>query len=51
MLLKLDINKWRISQLAKLDKLYINYTSTRILERPKNDFIEYKKEIFPMIHI
>ena len=47
MLLQLDLNKWRISQLSKLDKLYINYVSTRLLERSKNDFIEYKKKIFP----
>ena len=46
-LLQSDINKWRISQLAKLDKLYINYASTRLLERSNNYFIEYKKQIFP----
>ena len=49
MLLQSDLNKWRISQLAKLDKLYINYASTRILQKCKNDFIEYKKQIFPNI--
>ena len=42
MSLQSDLNKWKISQLAKLDKLYINSESTRILERPNNDFIEYK---------
>ena len=47
MLLKSDLNSWRISQLAKLDKLYINSTSTRLLQISKNDFIEYKKQIFP----
>ena len=26
MLLQSDLNKWRLSQLAKLDKVYINYT-------------------------
>ena len=46
MLLQSDPNPWIISQVAKLDKLYINYASTRILERFKNDFIEYKKQIF-----
>ena len=46
MLLQLDLNKWRISQLAKLDKLYNNSASTRDLERSKNYFIEYRKQIF-----
>ena len=27
--------------------LYINYASTRLLQRSKNSFIEYKKQIFP----
>ena len=31
MLLQSDHNKWRISQLSKLDKLYINHASTRLL--------------------
>ena len=39
MLLQSDLNKWRISQLAKLDKLYIDYSSTGIFERSKNDYI------------
>ena len=39
MLLQSDINKRKIPQLAKLDKLYINSASTRLLQRPKNDFI------------
>ena len=47
MLLQSDINKWIISQLTKLDKLYNNYASTRILERSNYYFIEYKKQIFP----
>ena len=46
-LLQSDINKWRISKLAKLDKLYINSASTRLLDRSKNYFIEYRKQIFP----
>ena len=32
MSLQSDINKWRLSPLAKLDKLCINSTSTRILQ-------------------
>ena len=47
MLLQSVLNKRRISKLAKLDKLYINPASTRLLEISKNDFIEYKKQIFP----
>ena len=47
MLLQSDINKWRLSQLAKLDKLYINSASTRLLQRSKNDSIEYKIKMFP----
>ena len=47
MLLQSDINKWRISQWSKLYKLYINSTSTNILERSNNDCIEYKKLISP----
>ena len=47
MLLQSDLNKWRISQLAKLNRLYINYASTRLLEIFKNYCIEYKKQIFP----
>ena len=47
MLLQSDLNKWRISQLAKPDKLYINYASTRLLQGSKNDFIAYQNKIFP----
>ena len=47
MSLQLDDNKWRLSQLAKLDNLYINYASTRTLQIPKNGFIKYKNKIFP----
>ena len=46
MLIQSDINKLRIPQLEKLDKLYINYASTRLLQRPKNDFIECKNQRF-----
>ena len=47
MLLQSYINKWRISQLTKLDYLYITYALTRLLEISKNDFVEYKKQITP----
>ena len=47
MLLRSDLNKWRLSQFAKVDKLYINSALTRLLQRPKNDLIEYKNQIFP----
>ena len=47
MLLQSDLNKWRLSQLSKLDKLYINYESTRVLKISKIDLIEYKNKIFP----
>ena len=30
----------------KLDRLYINYASTRLLQRSLNDFVEYKNQIF-----
>ena len=47
MLLQSYLNKWRISQLAKLDKLYINPALTRLLQISKNGFIQYKNGIFP----
>ena len=47
MLLQSDLNKCRISQLVKLDKLYINPALTILLERSKNSFLEYRKKIFP----
>ena len=40
MLLQSDLNKWRLSQLVKLDKVYINYASTRPLQISKIDLIE-----------
>ena len=36
-----------ISQLYKLDKLYNNSASSRLLQRSKNNFIQYKSDIFP----
>ena len=47
MFLQSDLNKWRISQLAKLDNLYIISASTRLLQISKNYFIQYKNETFP----
>ena len=32
MLFQSDLNKWRITQEEKLEKLYNNYASTRILQ-------------------
>ena len=37
MLLQSDISKWRLSLLAKLDKLYIHSVSTRLLQISKHD--------------
>ena len=36
-----------LSQLTKLDKLYNNSPSARLLQGCKIDFIEYKNQIFP----
>ena len=47
MLLQSDINDWRLSQSAKLDKLYINSELTRLLQRSKIKFIEYKNQKIP----
>ena len=44
MLIQSDL---RLTQLAKIDKLYINSASTRLLQRSRIDFIEYKNGIFP----
>ena len=40
MLLQPDFNKCRLSKLDKLDKLYINSASTRLLQRSKIYFVE-----------
>ena len=45
MLLQSDPNKWRLYRLDKLDKLYINSTSTRLLKISKIYFIEYNNKI------
>ena len=42
MLLQSYINKWRLSQLFKFNKLYINSASTRLLQIYKHNFIKYK---------
>ena len=47
MLLQSDLNKLRLSHLAKIDKSYINFASTRLLQRSNIDLIEYKNQIFP----
>ena len=47
MLLQYNFNKWRVELLAQLDKLYINAASSRILQRSKKYYIEYKNQIFP----
>ena len=46
-LLQSDPNKWMLSHLAKLDEVYINYTSPRLLQIYKIDFIGYNNQIFP----
>ena len=46
MLLQSDLNKWRLSQLSKLDNLYIDSASTRLLQRSKIGLMEYKNQIF-----
>ena len=47
MFLQSDLNKWWLTLLEKLDKLYINSGSTRLLQRSKIDYIEYNNQIFP----
>ena len=50
MLLRSDMNKWRLSQFEKIDNLYINSASNRLLQIYKIDLIEYKNQIFPKKH-
>ena len=47
MLLQSDLNKWRLSKLAKIIKLYINSASTRLLKISNIYFIEYKNQRIP----
>ena len=47
MLLQSYLNKWRLSKMTKLDKLYVDYASTRLLQISKHSFIEYKNQTFP----
>ena len=42
-----DLNKWRLSKLAKLDNLLINSASSTILQISKHDLIKYKNKTFP----
>ena len=41
-----DFNKCKLTQLEKLDKLYINAASTSILQISKKYYIKYKNKIF-----
>ena len=46
MLLQSDLNKWMISLVDTLDKLYVRSELTTLLQKYKKCFIEYKNEIF-----
>ena len=50
-LLQLDLNGWRISQLDKLDKLYINYASTGLLKYPRMISLNKIIKHLQIIHI
>ena len=47
MLLNSGLNKWQLTQLAKLDKLYINAASTRPLQIYHIYYIYYDNQTFP----
>ena len=47
MSLKSNLNKWRSTQLAQLDKLYINASLTKVLQICKKYYIKLKNNIFP----
>ena len=47
MLLQSDLNKLSLSQLSKLDKLYISSVLTILLQIHHIDCIEYNNQIFP----
>ena len=47
MLLQKYLNTCRLSQLDKIDKLYISSTSTRLLLRYMINFIDHKSQMFP----
>ena len=49
MSLQSDINIWRISELVKVDKLYIVYASTLLLQISNSDIIQYMNDTFPKI--
>ena len=44
MLLQSDLNKWRLSQWSKLDKLYNNYAPTKILQISNIYLIEHRNQ-------
>ena len=46
MLIQSDLSKWRLSHLVKLDNLYTNSESTRLIQIYQNDFIEYNNKKF-----
>ena len=50
MLLQLDLNKCWLTQLKKIDRLYINAAPTRLLQISKIYYIEYKYQTFLKIH-
>ena len=49
-LIQPDLNKCRLYQLAKHDKLYIDSASTTLLQIFKIYLIEYQNQIFPPYH-
>ena len=46
MLIQSDLNKLWLSQLSKLDQLYINSASSKLSQISNIYFIEYKNKIF-----
>ena len=50
-LLPSDLNKWMSSQLAKIDKLYTNYASTRLLKDLRSISLNIIIKYFQIIHI
>ena len=42
-----DLNKWKISQVKKIDKLCMNSASTRLLQKYNNYLIQYRNQILP----
>ena len=50
MLLQSYLNKRQLSQLDRIDKLYIKSALSRLLQRSKIDFVGYKIKYFQIIH-